>query len=329
MLSEAEAKMLGGSDLAGILGLSPWATPLTVYARVKSGRWDDEQTPAMRRGTLMEPVVREMYRQETGAELLGPQALRHPRHAWGRASLDDVAKRSGARRVLELKTDGRGDAGRWGTPGTDEVPDYYLPQVHYYLGTALEVGAVDVPEADVAVLLLGVDDSPRIYTVRHDADVYGWLLEQAERFWKDHVEPSRPPPPTLPAREADAVRRLFQSQREPLVPFHELSAADRATVMEWVEARRVANAAADAEKAAELRLKLAIGWRSGVDGLPHDSGLRRVAWTSDSRGKVAWKDAFHALAQETGVSREVAESLAEKHRGEASRTLRATEVKEE
>lgn len=328
MLTPEEARMIGGSDISGILGLSPWSTPLTVYARVTSGKWDAETTPAMRRGTLMEPVVRAMYKADTNSELLGPQSLRHPRLTYGRASLDDVAKRAGTRRVVEFKTDGHG-GGVWGEPGTDEVPDYYLPQVHYYLGTALEVGAVDSPEADVAVLLLGVDDSPRVYTVRHDADVYGWLLEQVERFWTDHVVPSKPPAPTLPAREAEAVRRLFPVQREPLVPFHELAPDDRAAVLTYAEARRAEKAAKDAAEAAELRLKLAIGWRTGVEGLPPDSGLKRVAWTSDARGKVSWKAAYEALARETGASPQVVQSLAEKHRGEPGRTLRTTETKEE
>lgn len=277
----------------------------------------------------MEPVVRAMYAADSGAELLGPQSLVHPRLAYGRASLDDVAKRGGARRVLELKTDGKAEAGRWGSPGTDEIPESYLLQTHWYLGTALEVGAVDSPEADVAVLLLGVDDSPRVYTVMHDTDVYGWLVERVERFWVDHVEACRPPAPTLPAREAEAVRRLFPQQREALSPFHELPPEDRAAVLAYAEAKRAHGAAKDALEAAEVRLKLAVGWRAGVDGLPPDSGLKRVSWTSDARGKVSWKEAYEVLARETGASRELVQSVAEKCRGEPGRTLRATETKEE
>jgi hypothetical protein len=168
-----------------------------------------------------------------------------------------------------------------------------------------------------------------VYTVRHDADVYGWLLEQVQRFWRDYVEPSRPPPPTLPAREVEAVRRLFPAQREPLVPFHELGSEDRAAVLAYAESRRAAKAAEEAAAAAEVRLKLAIGWRAGVEGLPPDSGLRRVAWTVDRTGKVSWKAAFEALARETGASPQLVQKVAESNRGEPGRTLRATEAKEE
>ena len=38
------------------------------------------------------------------------------------------------------------------------------------------------------------------------------------------------------------------------------------------------------EDDAELRLKLALGWRSGVEGLPADTGLRRLTWAASTTG---------------------------------------------
>ena len=329
-LSPEESRLLGGSDLAALVGLSPWGTPLTVYARIVAGKVEREQTPAQRRGTLLEPVVRAMYAEDTGAEILGSVKLRHPRYEFGRASLDDVVRhRGGGRRVLEIKTDGRDRAHVWGEPGTDEVPDYYAVQVAYYLGVGLETGAIEEDTADVAALLLGVDDSPRIYRVQHQPEVYAWLLEAAERFWVDHVVPKRPPPPTAPAREAEAVRRLFQREREPLADFSALPPEDRAAVLAWAEARARASEANAAKDDAELRLKLALGWRAGVEGLPADTGLRRLTWTADKTGKVAWKEAFETLSKETGASTESVARILEAARGEPGRTLRATETREE
>lgn len=329
-LTDEEARLLGGSDLAALVGLSPWGTPLTVYARLKSGLSPREQTPAQRRGTLLEPVVREMYRLDTGAEILGPVKLRHPRHEFGRASLDDVVRhRGGGKRVLEIKTDGRDRAHHWGEPGTDEVPDYYAVQVEWYMGTGLECGAIEEDTADVAVLLLGVDDSPRVYRVQHQPVVYEFLLESARRFWVDHVIPGRPPEPTAPAREAEAVRRLYAREREPLTDFSALPPEDRAAVLAWAEARARAKDAADARDDAELRLKLALGWRAGVEGLPADTGLRRLTWKADAQGKVSWKEAFEALRKETGASPDSVARILDAARGEPGRTLRASELKEE
>lgn len=329
-LTDEEARLLGGSDLASLVGLSPWGTPLTVYARIMSGKWEGKQTPAQRRGTLMEDVVRRMYADDTGAEMLGAVKMRHPRHEFGRANLDDVVRhRGGGKRVLEIKTDGRDMAHHWGEPGTDEVPDYYAVQVAYYLGAGLETGAIEEDTADVAVLLLGVDDSPRVYRVRHQPEVYEWLLEAAARFWVDHVIPGKPPEPTAPAREAEAVRRLYAKEREPLAEFYSLPPEDRAAVLAWAEARARAKEAGNALDDAELRLKLALGWRAGVEGLPADTGLRRLTWKADSHGKVSWKEAFEALRKETSASSESVARILKAARGEPGRTLRATETKEE
>jgi len=328
-MTPEDAKKIGGSDVAALVGLSPWATPLTVYARIVSGEGQPD-SPALRRGRLLEPVVRAMYAEDEGVHLYGPLGLRTSVHDWARASLDDVGQRPGrGRHAVEYKTAKREEAGAWGEAGTDDVPDYYLTQVHWYCGLGLEVGAIEEAVAELAVLFLGVEDSPRVYRIRHDPDVYGWLLEAAERFWRDHVEPRRPPQPTNPAREVEAVRRLYKRDMEPLADFATLSPEDRATVLTYAEARRLAKEAERAAEDAEVRLKLALGWRAGVTGLPADSGLKRLAWTADKQGKVSWKDVAEALASETGVSRERLLSLVDAHRGEAGRTLRVTELKEE
>lgn len=329
MLTPEDAAKVGGSDVAALVGLSPWATPLTVYARILDGAGVSE-SPTLRRGRLMEPVIRAMYAEDNGVTLLGPASLTHPRLANVRASLDDVGRRQGhGRHAVEYKSVWPTEAGGWGPAGTDEVPDYYACQVHWYVGIGLESGALEEDTADVAALLLGVEESPRVYCVRHDADVYAWLLESVERFWRNHVVPRKPPPPTNPAREAEAVRRLYRAEREPLAPFESLSPEERAAVLAYAEARRMEAQASVVLADAEVRLKLALGWRAGVESLPPDCGLARVTWTSDSTGRVSWKAAYDALARETGASRELVQSVAEKHRGESGRTLRVTETKED
>lgn len=328
MLSEADARKIGGSDVAALVGLSPWATPLTVYARIVSGQATND-SPALRRGRLMEPVIRAMYAADNGVELLGPASLAHPMNRHVRASLDDVARRQGhGRHAVEYKSVWPSEVGAWGKAGTDEVPDYYATQVHWYLGIGFESGAIEEDTADVAALMLGVEETPRVYRVRHDREVYEWLMDAAQRFWFDHVEPRKPPTPTMPAREAEAARRLYRAEREPLATFDALPPEDKAAVLAYAEARRAAKAAEDERDAAEVRLKLALGWRAGVEALPRDCGLQRLTWTADKRGKVSWKEAFEALARETGVAPEVVQRVAESCRGEPGRTLRATETEE-
>lgn len=328
-LSPEDAKRVGGSDVAALVGLSPWATPLSVYARIVSGDMGGD-SPALRRGRLFEDAVRKMYSEDHGVEMLGPASLKHPKYANVRASLDDVGRRQGkGRHAVEIKTVWRDAASKWGEAGTDEIPDYYACQTAFYLGVGLETGALEEDTADVAAYLMGVEESPRVYRVRYDADVYAWLMDAVQRFWRDHVEPRRPPPVTAPKVDVEAARRLYPREREELVSFASLPPDERAAVLRYAEVRRQHEAAKSAMEEAEARLKLALGWRLGVDGLPADTGLRKVTWKAQKQGAVSWAQAFKALAQESGATPEVVESVTSKHRGEAPRVLRVTETKEE
>ena len=44
---------IGGSDVAAILGLSPWRSPLDVWREKALGEPDDRDTPAMQAGGRM------------------------------------------------------------------------------------------------------------------------------------------------------------------------------------------------------------------------------------------------------------------------------------
>ncbi|USQ51192.1 YqaJ viral recombinase family protein [Serratia marcescens] len=66
-------KYLGGSDVAAILGISPWRTPLEVYLdkvqpRIKT--IDPNKQKVFTRGQRMEPYVIDLLAEETGFEIV-------------------------------------------------------------------------------------------------------------------------------------------------------------------------------------------------------------------------------------------------------------------
>ena len=66
---EARKSGLGGSDIAAVLGLSKWASPMDVWYQ-KRGLVDPlEESNAMRRGRLLEPAIAEWYAEETGLQV--------------------------------------------------------------------------------------------------------------------------------------------------------------------------------------------------------------------------------------------------------------------
>lgn len=171
---------IGGSDVAPLMGLSPWTTPYELWLD-KLGRLPQkEETPAMRMGTLLEPLILGMYVQETGIHATKPaEIIRSTQHPFALANLDGLA----SDRVVEIKS--ARDDRDWGEPGTDEIPTYYAAQVMHYMGVT------GLPRADVAVLIGGSDF--RVYTVARDDDLIQAIFRVEQDFWR-HVTECSPPP---------------------------------------------------------------------------------------------------------------------------------------
>jgi len=173
---------IGGSDIAAILGISKWATPLDVWRSKVLGDDTIESAP-MEWGKRLEPVVLAKYADDSGAKL---HVGRGVSDGIFRANIDALAEIDGELRVVEAKT--TRDGNEWGTPGTDDVPDAYQAQGQWYLMlTALEV--VDFP-----VLIAGSDF--RIYTSKRHQQIIDMMRREAERFWREHVEKQVPPEPS-------------------------------------------------------------------------------------------------------------------------------------
>ena len=208
---------IGGSDLAAVLGLSPYKTPFQIW-REKTGRDDLEPTPEqaerMHWGTVLESVVANHYAEVSGRTIQRINAtLVHREHPCIIGHLDRVTVTPGSRArwdakagrvlgadlVLEVKTasayalrsDGAEDAAGWGIAGTDQVPQHYWLQVQHYMGIS------GLETADLAVLFGG--QTFRTYTIGADRALLAEMLAQAAAWWQAHVVADMPPQPTTEA----------------------------------------------------------------------------------------------------------------------------------
>lgn len=173
---------IGGSDVAALLGLSKWRTPLDVY-NSKVEEPIEVDNVSMEWGRRLEPVIREKYAEAVGMEVtIPPFMFQHPEHTFMIADVDGIRADG---RIVEIKT-ARTQMG-WGEEGTDEIPDYYKTQVQHYM-TVLGAKSCDV------AVLIGASDF-RIYTVESDLELESLLIEAEADFWHNHVEPQLPPPP--------------------------------------------------------------------------------------------------------------------------------------
>lgn len=190
---------VGGSDIAVILGLSPWRTPLDLWAEKTGRKPPPSETRAMRVGKTLEPVVLDLWAEHTGGEILERDVtIEHSQYPIARGTLDAIGMIEGHRVVVEAKT-GRSDAWR------DGVPAHYAAQVHWYLMLA------GLERAELAVLTDGADYAT--YTITADRELEARMLDAAVGWWERHVVHDVPPDPVT-IEDARLVRGLRDTTEE-------------------------------------------------------------------------------------------------------------------
>lgn len=118
---------LGATDVAAIIGASPWRTPWDVWAE-KTGRLqDDRDNSAMSAGRRLESAVLDEAESLLG-QLERDIIVRAPDGIPVAATLDARVIATGE--PVEAKTSGIVGPlhGLWGEQGTDEIPEQYLMQ---------------------------------------------------------------------------------------------------------------------------------------------------------------------------------------------------------
>lgn len=177
---------IGGSDVAAILGLSPWKSPLDVYLEKVGEASPTQPNERMLWGQRLESLVADEYCTRHDRQVRRKrQTVVHKQYPWMRANIDRIVVNLD--RLLECKATGERNADLWGEPGTDEIPELYMAQVQHYLIVCAR------PVIDVAVLIGGQEY--RDYTVEADREIHDMLLDEEHRFWHEHVEARIPPAP--------------------------------------------------------------------------------------------------------------------------------------
>ena len=237
---------IGGSDVAAILGLNRYKSPLDVYNAKIGDVSNDGESHAAYWGTQLEDIVAKEFQKRTGKKVQKVNQQLSMR-SWMHANIDravvnpdisgnvrvqteDKQQETGRMlttdAILECKTASSFIADQWGASQEAEIvsgkivtehkiPIYYETQVQWYMGVT---GA---SRCYVAVLLGGQDF--RIYFVERDDDVIEALQERCSEFWFKHVLPHIPPP--APATKEE-VEKLFAKDNGDMVEASNEIAAD-------------------------------------------------------------------------------------------------------
>lgn len=210
---------LGGSDIASILGISPWKTAYELWEE-KTTEWiepsSEERDKVLRRGKKLEPMVIEMLQEEHNVWVTDRNQVHvDPEYPFLRAEIDYnyVADRNLVERMTNdedtrategfyevgaylrtpLANIGNGDvktvhpyaAGEWGQEGTDEFPAYYGAQFQFGM-------MINGAQTCMVAALIGADDL-RVYQVDRDEEIIAYIREKAVDFWFNHVLKNVPP----------------------------------------------------------------------------------------------------------------------------------------
>ncbi len=192
---ELRRQGIGGSDAAGVLGVSPWSSPVSVFADKVIGEEDRDSEP-MYWGRTLEPVILQHYAQETEREVQGDgRLLRSREFPCMQVTLDGLqVGPDGETGFLEVKNT------RFHLK--DGVPEHYWIQMqHQFAVTGWRWGSF-------AVLVAGSEfywcDVPR-----DDDFIDGTLIPAELDFW-DRVKAGGPTPPA-DASDAtlEALKRIY------------------------------------------------------------------------------------------------------------------------
>lgn len=175
----ARANGIGGSEIAAVLGLSPYESRFSLWHRKKGLLGPVEETEEMYWGKEHEPAIcRRFARDHPRIEVANAPTYRHPERPWQIANPDRLAGLD----LFEAKT--ARDAQGWGAEGTDEIPVHYRCQCIQYMDVTGR------RRCWIGVLIAGSEY--REYVVEYDATEARTLREAGAEFMASLAADQRP-----------------------------------------------------------------------------------------------------------------------------------------
>ncbi|MDR2535102.1 MAG: YqaJ viral recombinase family protein [Treponema sp.] len=215
--SSRRRQRIGGSDAGGVLGLSSYASPLTVYLEKKGLAPPKTGSPATRRGNLLEPAIRQFARDAFPDLIIEPfpYMLTSKAYPFMGANIDGVIFTEKHVSIGKQEITGLGgheiksSKSGYGF-GEDEIPDAYYAQVQHYLGVT------GLPWIVLSVYILDKEDVRHYPIYRNEEGFIADMIRREQDFWENFVVPGVMPAPLgLDAEEA-MITGLFNGDSSAL-----------------------------------------------------------------------------------------------------------------
>ncbi len=209
---------LGGSDAAGVAGVSKYASPYMVFWDKLDVFIQDKPEHVMEAaywGNVHESTIRREFtmrvnkeREEQGLpalKVIHRQAVfAHSEFDFIRTNLDGwIVGHENGKGIFEAKTAHYMLRGDW---EGDDVPNAYLLQCQH------NMLVMDADFAYLAVLIGG--NTFKYYYIERDEELIAYLLQIETNFWNNHILTRIPPEMTGLSAEKDMLREMYPTSTD-------------------------------------------------------------------------------------------------------------------
>lgn len=271
---EARRTFIGASDAPAVLGISPWATPLDVWASKLNIGQQFTGNLSTDMGHALEELVASKWCEATGKNVMAPKAtVRHYDHPHIAASVDREVTDPGDYELVECKYVGPNVAWQW----RNGVPVYVQAQCQ------VQMAVTGAKRVHVAALI--VDYGPQFFTavIERDDAVIDEIIGRLNQFWAEHIETGARP--DIDGMDPDSVKRRLEDMYQPpaegnavRLP-HELAGL----VAELKRTKALIRDLEKQAKAAENELRLFMVDNQATDAFIDDNQKPAVTWRTVER----------------------------------------------
>lgn len=184
-----ELRVIGGSTVGAIMGFSHYDSAYTVWEKLTTGESEDIDNKHIRFGNLIEPVLRDWFREEIRLEygeevevLENDEVMQSTEFPYLTGNIDgDITIPDLGKGVVEIKTAGaNAKAFR-----DDEIPDNYYCQIQYYMW---------LTDRRYGFMVWLKDKSLGYQFVERNDMFIDNMIETVREFWEEYAVKEIPPP---------------------------------------------------------------------------------------------------------------------------------------
>jgi len=266
-------EFVGGSDVAAIMGLSRWSTPLKTWALKTQSIPDDfVMNEAMELGVELEDFVAKKFSKATGKKVqVDNRDFTHPEYPYMKAHIDRWIVGG---EILECKTCSGWKAKEW---DGDEIPDEYFLQLNWYLGI------VGKKVGHIAVLIGG--QMFRHKLLNFSQALFDTQVAAVKEFWEDFVL-LKQAPMALSADHDTLIELHPESRNEEMIQVDDCEIelhVNQLSVDRMEGKAQIKDINVDVSQA-ENSLKQMIGDNVGIE-----TGQHKITWKYQERNSVDTK----------------------------------------